>query len=121
MYKVNKAGVPIPHGSNTKPRFKSGGSNTTMDAKYKGACCDGTKKWGEGNKSECMAGGKHNGITYKTGEKYFVCGNCRLPLPVPAEVTALLVSKAATAKEKRKQREIEKAVAAAMAENGEEW
>ena len=45
----------------------------SMDAKYKGQCCDGTRKWGDGN-------------PYKRsdGAMVYCCGACRQELPRPA-------------------------------------
>ena len=62
------------------PTIRSGGITKkgtsrfeSMDAKYKGQCCDGTRKWGDGN-------------PYKRsdGAMVYCCGACRQELPRPA-------------------------------------
>ena len=63
-----------------EPKIRSGGIAKkgtsrfeSMDAKYKGQCCDGTRKWGDGN-------------PYKRsdGAMVYCCGACRQELPRPA-------------------------------------
>ena len=48
-----------------------------MDAKYKGPCCGGTRKAGDGNPATCLK----PGCNFKT----YLCAKCRKPLPLTKE------------------------------------
>ena len=68
-----------PAAAKPPPTIRSGGIAKkgtarfdNMEAKYKGLCCDGTRKWGDGN-------------PYKRSDGILVycCGACRQELPRP--------------------------------------
>ena len=63
-----------------EPKIRSGGIAKkgtarfdNMDAKYKGACCGGTRKWGD-----------ENPYKRSDGAMVYCCGACRQELPRPA-------------------------------------
>ena len=56
--------------------FRKGGSSPMMDAKYRGPCCGGTRKPGDGKPATCMA----SGCNYSA----YLCAKCRKPLKLTA-------------------------------------
>ena len=57
--------------------FNTGGSSADMDDKYKGPCCGGTRKAGDGKPATCLKPG--------CNFKAYLCAKCRKPLPLTKE------------------------------------
>ena len=73
------------------PVFKKGGSGRgEVPPQYRGVCCGGTRKPGDGNASTCL----------NTGLKYFVCRKCFRPLALTSEQKERIAKKREVALEK---------------------